>query len=57
MDKWRVALTRAGDALYKNDDSLILSANIIDKREYATLYEDDRLGDHFKRGTDVGISE
>lgn len=48
---------QAGDALCKNDDSLVLSANILDKRECATLYEDDRLGDHFKRGINVGISK
>lgn len=41
----------------KSDDSLVLSANVLDKSDCATLYEDDRLGDPFKRGPNVGISE
>lgn len=37
------ALTCAGDALCKNDESPMLSANAFDKRECVTWYEDDRL--------------
>lgn len=40
---------RAGDAFYENDDSLVLSANVLDKRESATLYEDDRLVGSFQK--------
>lgn len=39
----RRTLTCAGDALCENDESLMLSANVLDKRECVTLYEDDRL--------------
>lgn len=39
----RRALTCAGDALCENDESLMLTSNGLDKREWVTLYEDDRL--------------
>lgn len=41
--KERRTLTCAGDALSENDESPVLSANVLDKREFVTLYEDDRL--------------